>query len=49
MNEFMKQLERWHEEDEYQKIVDAIEALPREELTFPLVSEIGRASCRERV
>ena len=31
MNEFMKQLERWNEEDEYQKIVDAIEALPREE------------------
>ena len=43
MNEFMKQLERWHEEDEYQKIVDAIEALPREELTFPLVSGLARA------
>ena len=43
MNEFMKQLERWNEEDEYQKIVDAIEALPREELTFPLVSGLARA------
>ena len=43
MNEFMKQLERWHEEDEYQKIVDAIEALPQEELTFPLVSGLARA------
>ena len=43
MNEFMKQLERWNEEDEYQKIVDAIEALPQEELTFPLVSGLARA------
>ena len=43
MNELLKQLERWHEEDEYQKIVDAIEALPQEELTFPLVSGLARA------
>ena len=28
--EFLNQLEQWNEEDQYQKIIDAIEALPEE-------------------
>lgn len=39
----MEQCQRWNENDEYQKIVDAIEALPQEERTPELDSELARA------
>lgn len=41
--EFLDQLERWNEEDEYQKIIDAIEALPPQALTPALISDLARA------
>ena len=40
---FLDQLERWNEADEYQKIIDAIQALPPEEQTASLISDLGRA------
>ena len=30
--ELLGQLQRWHEEDQYQRIIDAIEAIPQQEL-----------------
>ena len=30
--ELLGQLQRWHEEDQYQRIIDAIEAIPQREL-----------------
>lgn len=39
----LDQLEHWNKEGEYQKIIAAIEALPREELTASLISDLGRA------
>ena len=41
--EFLNQLEQWNEEDQYQKIIDAIEALPEEALDFTLTSALARA------
>lgn len=41
--EFLDQLARWHDEDEYQKIIDAIEGLPQGELTPALTSDLARA------
>lgn len=41
--DFMQQCQLWHENDEYQKIVDAIEALPKAERTPELDSELARA------
>lgn len=29
--ELLEQLEAWHEEDEYEKIVDAVQEIPAEE------------------
>jgi len=40
---FLSQLERWNDSDEYQKIIDAIEALPQEALTPALISDLARA------
>ena len=41
--EFLNQLEQWNEEDKYQEIIDAIEALPEEALDFGLISALARA------
>ena len=40
---FLKQLARWHEDDEFQKIVDAILALPEEERDYDLTGQLARA------
>lgn len=40
---FLDQLHQWNEEDNFQAIIDAIEALPQEELTPGLVSDLARA------
>lgn len=40
---FLDQLERWHQEDRYREIVDAVEALPEEALDFGLISTLARA------
>ena len=39
----LEQCQIWHENDEYQKIIDAIEAIPAEERTPELDSELARA------
>ena len=41
--EFLDRLEQWNEEDKYQEIIDAIEALPEEALNFTLTSALARA------
>ena len=41
--EFLNRLEQWNEEDKYQEIIDAIEALPEEALDFGLISALARA------
>ncbi|MCI9295755.1 MAG: hypothetical protein HFF48_11120 [Lawsonibacter sp.] len=41
--EFLNRLEQWNEEDKYQEIIDAIEALPEEALDFTLTSALARA------
>lgn len=41
--DLMKQCEIWNEKEEYQAIIDAIEALPEAEKTPALVSELARA------
>ena len=38
-----EQLQEWNENDEYQKIIDAIEGMPVEERTPELISELARA------
>ncbi len=44
MNEaWNQQLARWHEENDFQRIIDAIEELPGEERTPDLVSQLARA------
>ena len=43
MNNLLPRLERWNEEDKYQEIIDAIEALPEGELNFTLISALARA------
>ncbi|NBI10719.1 tetratricopeptide repeat protein [Colidextribacter sp. OB.20] len=43
MNDFLNQLEQWNEEDKYQEIIDAVEALPREKWDFTLTSALARA------
>ena len=40
---FLKQLARWHEDDEFQKIEDAILALPEEERDYDLTGQLARA------
>ena len=41
--DLLKQCQEWHEADEYQKIIDALEAIPDEERTPELDSELARA------
>ncbi|MGV2794777.1 cell wall assembly protein, partial [Clostridium perfringens] len=41
--ELIAQLEAWHEEAEFEKIVDAIMEVPAEERDYTLVSHLGRA------
>ncbi|MBU5353071.1 SMI1/KNR4 family protein [Paenibacillus silvae] len=41
--ELLEQLEAWHEEDEYEKIVDAVQEIPAEERDYELVNHLGRA------
>ena len=41
--DLLNQLEQWNEEDKYQEIIDAIEALPEEALDFGLISALARA------
>lgn len=41
--DLLKQCEIWHENDEYQKIIDALEALPEENHTPETDSELARA------
>ena len=36
-------LEQWHEEDQFQKIIDTIHDLPEEELDYDLKSHLARA------
>ena len=40
---FLLQLNRWNEEEEYQKIIEAVEALPEEKKTPVLISEMACA------
>lgn len=39
----LKTLERWHEEDQFQKIIDTIRDLPEDELDYTLKSHLARA------
>ena len=41
--DILKQCQKWHENDEYQKIIDALEAIPTEERTPEMDSELARA------
>ncbi len=41
--DILKQCQEWHENDEYQKIIDALEAIPTEERTPEMDSELARA------
>lgn len=43
MTEFEKQLQIWDEEEEYRNIITAIEALPEQEQTPGLISDLARA------
>lgn len=42
-DDLLVQLQEWHEEDEFQEIVDAIQAIPVEERDYELVNHLGRA------
>ena len=41
--EQLRQLQEWHEAEEYQKVVDAIRAIPEEERGYELTSLLARA------
>ncbi len=41
--DILKQCQKWHENDEHQKIVDALEAIPAEERTSEIDMELARA------
>ena len=41
--DILKQCQKWHEKDKYQKIIDALEAIPAEERTPEMDSELARA------
>lgn len=41
--ELLEQLEEWHEEDEFEEIVDAISEIPEEDRDYVLISHLGRA------
>ncbi|CZT58029.1 Suppressor of fused protein (SUFU) [Eubacteriaceae bacterium CHKCI005] len=40
---FLDQLETWHQEDEFQKIIDAVEALPKDEQDYSVIGLMARA------
>lgn len=42
-DELLEQLDLWHEEDEFQEIVDAIMEIPPEDRDYVLISHLGRA------
>lgn len=42
-DELLGKLDTWHEEDEFQEIVDAITEIPEEERDYVLTSHLGRA------
>lgn len=39
----LSQLARWHEDGEYQKIIETIEAIPQEHLDYELTCQLARA------
>lgn len=41
--ELLDQCNRWHEEDEFQRIADAVSEVPEEEWDYELVSQLARA------
>ena len=41
--DILEQCQKWHENDEYQKIIDALEAIPAQERTPEMDSELARA------
>lgn len=41
--DLLEQLETWHEEDEYERIVEAVTEIPAEERNYELVGHLGRA------
>ena len=41
--DILQQCQKWHENDEFQKIIDALEAIPAEERTPEMDSELARA------
>ncbi|WP_106769653.1 SMI1/KNR4 family protein [Paenibacillus faecalis] len=41
--DLLAQLDEWHEEDEYEEIVDAIIEIPEDERDYELISHLGRA------
>lgn len=43
MNDLLKKIVEWNEANEYQKCVDAIEAIPEEERGYELTVLLGRA------
>lgn len=42
-DELLEQLEAWHEQDEYEEIVDAITAVAEDDRDYALISHLGRA------
>lgn len=42
-DDLLEQLDTWHEEDEFEEIVDAIMEIPEEERDYVLISHLGRA------
>ena len=41
--DMLQQCQKWHEEDKFQKIIDALEAIPAQERTPEMDSELARA------
>lgn len=41
--DILQQCQKWHENDEFQKIIDALEAVPAQERTPEMDSELARA------
>lgn len=42
-DDLLEQLDTWHEEDQFEEIVDAIMEIPAEERDYVLISHLGRA------
>ena len=43
MNDLLRQIGEWHENNEHKKIIDAIETLPREQWDYDLICLLARA------